>query len=139
MINVFLNMVLVAFMVLSLTCYSNEDNTKINVSELTLHRMASVAKGEDGVDPSNPACVMRNRILNGWNPELVLNHFYASPRDVSQEEYDRVRDTVLLGVDCDKRAYFQWSLSDENNIRPNPASFLYEVNGNVYYDINALR
>lgn len=111
----------------------------LDVPEPLLYRMASVAKGESGIDLTHPACVMRNRIIAGWNPSRVLNHFYASPAYIDGREYELARRTILYGDGCDPRAYFQWSLNDESRIKPNSESFLFGINGNVYYDVNALR
>lgn len=111
----------------------------LDVPEPLIVRMAEVAKGESGVDPTDPACVMRNRIIRGWNMYAVLNHFYARRHSVSEEELNAVRSAILFGVGCDERAYFQWSLSDVRNVRPDEKDFLYEANGNRYYSIGALR
>lgn len=111
----------------------------IDISDDLLMKMSMVAKGESAIDPVHPACVMRNRIIRGWNPNLVLNHFYARPRAVTPEEYEMVSAAIKFGLGCNPDAYFQWSLADEKRIMPNPKAFLFEVNGNVYYTIDALR
>lgn len=105
---------------------------------LTL-RMAQVAKGEDGIDPAQPACVMRNRIVAGWSPWKVLNHFYAAPHTVSTDELARVRAVLRDGAGCDPDAYFQWSTSDVARVKPAASAWLYSANGNHYYRRDALK
>lgn len=102
-------------------------------------RMAQVAKGEDGADPSQPACVMRNRIVAGWAPAKVLNHFYAPERPVSEAELVAVREVLRTGAGCNPDAYYQWSTSDVARIQPKAAAWLYSANGNHYYRRDALK
>lgn len=102
-------------------------------------RMAQVAKGEDSADPTQPACVMRNRIVAGWSPVKVLNHFYAPARQVSAAELAAVREVLRTGVGCNPDAYYQWSTSDVARIQPKAAAWLYSVNGNHYYRRDALK
>jgi hypothetical protein len=116
-----------------------EDVPLLRLEPELIYSMAQVAKGESGVAPETVACVMRNRILAGWNPYKVLNHFYAPPRPVTIEELQRVTTVLRTGYNCDRRAYFQWSRSDVAKIQPCASSFLYEAHGNFFYDREALR
>jgi len=115
------------------------DSPIIDLPDPLTLRMAMVAKGESGIDPVDPACVMRNRIMAGWNPDRLLGHFYAPTRPVTDEELERVREVLATGAGCDPRAYFQWSTSDVARIQPNPGSWLFSANGNHYYDRAALK
>jgi hypothetical protein len=111
----------------------------LSLPDPLVQRMAQVAKGESATAPDAVACVMRNRILAGWNPEKVLNHFYASPRAVTDEEVKRIANVLRTGEGCDHRAYFQWSKADVEQVRPRAESFLFEAGGNFFYDKHALR
>lgn len=115
------------------------DSPTIDLPDPLTLRMAQVAKGESGIDPADPACVMRNRIVAGWNPDRLLGHFYAPARPVTDEELERVREVLATGAGCDPRAYFQWSTSDVARIQPSPGSWLFSANGNHYYDRDALK
>ena len=111
----------------------------LSLPEPLVWRMAQVAKGESSLRPDAVACVMRNRIIAGWNPERVLNHFYAPPRTVTAEEVERIANVLRTGEGCDPRAYFQWSRADVERIQPRPESFLFEAGGNLFYDRYALK
>lgn len=122
----------------ALLLFLQSNQPVIDVPDALIRQMAMTAKGEAS-NPVYPACVMRNRILHGWNPYKVLNHFYARPRQVTEQELIDVANTIRYGVQCDPRAYFQWSLDDERKIQPNKDAFLFEIDGNVYYAYHALR
>jgi len=117
----------------------DEAGPVLELPDALILRYAQVAKGEDGRDPAMPACVMRNRILRGWNPDKVLNHFYAPARRVSDSELAAVKAAVLYGAGCDERAYFQFSDSDLRRVQVCPGAFLFRVNGNSYFSIDALK
>lgn len=102
-------------------------------------RMFAVAKGESAAAPHAVVCVMRNRVLAGWNEQKVLNHFYAPPRSFNARERLRMMLAYRLGVGCNGWEYFSFSYDDVRKVCPNPDSFLYEAGGNHFYDINALR
>lgn len=111
----------------------------LELPDALTERMAQVAKGESGANPTAPACVMRNRILAGWSAWRVLDHFYAHPLPVSAEELDAVREVLRTGAKCDPAAYFQWSTADVQRVQPNADAWLYSVDGNHYYSRDALR
>lgn len=102
-------------------------------------RMFAVAKGESASAPHTVVCVMRNRVLAGWNEHKVLNHFYAPPRRFTSAEHIKMLLAYRLGVGCDGREYFQFSKADVAAVCPNESSFLYEAGGNYFYDVNALK
>lgn len=132
--------VALAILASTLTPARANENSVLSLPDDLTQRMAEVAKGEDGRDPTMPACVMRNRILNGWNPWKVLNHFYAPAiKNISDAEVEAVRAMLAKGEGCDRRAYFFFTGIDFSHVHPAEASFLFNHNGNYYYDIYAFK
>jgi len=80
-------------------------------------RVAARCKGETAHFYDVCACTVKNRLIAGWNPAKVLNHYYAHDGITTNDEVDVVRDILNEKTYCDSRYYYLFGGGDVRNLR----------------------